>query len=111
MTEISYRVIPKGKLGFDVEIERPDGRRQIVPGFLSEHEAEAWIVQAKRMIRDANPLTPVPPRKPGATANQSPIVPPLPVAPEPLAASDTPIRAVSSRSRRKPEAEGFSTVG
>lgn len=64
MTDISYRVVPGGKGGFDVEMERPDGRKRTVPGFFSEHEAEAWIIQAKRLIRDTSPWTPLPPRKP-----------------------------------------------
>lgn len=64
MAEISYRVVPRGKNGFDVEMEKPGGRKQTVPGFHSEHEADAWIVQAKRMIRDASPWTPLAPRKP-----------------------------------------------
>jgi hypothetical protein len=64
MTDISYRVVPRGKSGFDVEMDKPDGRKRTVPGFRSEHEAVAWIVQAKRMIRDAGPWTPLAPRKP-----------------------------------------------
>jgi hypothetical protein len=64
MTEISYRVVPRGKSGFDVEMEKPGGRKQTVPGFRSEHEADAWIVQAKRMIREAAPWAPPTPRKP-----------------------------------------------
>jgi hypothetical protein len=68
MTDISYRVVPRGKNGFDVEMDKPDGRKQTVPGFRSEHEAEAWIVQAKRMIRDAGPWTPLAPRKPAPAA-------------------------------------------
>lgn len=78
MTDISYRVVPRGKSGFDVEMDKPDGRKQIVPGFRSEHEAEAWIVQAKRMIRDAGPWTPLAPRKsvPAATGEAPKASPP-----------------------------------
>ncbi len=68
MTDIAYRVVPRGKNGFDVEMDKPDGRKQTVPGFRSEHEADAWIVQAKRMIRDAGPWTPLAPRKPTPAA-------------------------------------------
>jgi hypothetical protein len=103
MTEISYRVVPRGKSSFDVEMEKPDGRRQTVPGFHSEHEAEAWIVQAKRMIRDAGPWTPLAPRKPAPAATTE--------APKPLATAaslshpgqtlphDGGSRAVTQRSR------------
>jgi hypothetical protein len=77
MTDISYRVVPRGKSGFDVEMDKPDGRKQTVPGFRSEHEAEAWIVQAKRMIRDAGPWTPLAPRKPApATIGEAAKSPP-----------------------------------
>ena len=77
MTEIVYRVVPRGKAGFDVEMERPGGRKRTVPGFHSEHEAEAWIVQAKRLIRDASPLAPPLPRKPaGETAAKPPAAAP-----------------------------------
>ena len=43
---------------------KPDGRRKLIEGFGSEHEASAWIVQAQRMIRAAGPWTPLAPRKP-----------------------------------------------
>lgn len=76
MVDNSDRVIPRGKSGFDVEMAMSDGRRKSVTGFASEHEANAWIVQAKRMIRDAGPWTPLAPRKPTATPNaQSPPAP------------------------------------
>jgi hypothetical protein len=64
MVDSSYRVVPRADSGFDVEMGRPDGRTKTVPGFRSEHEANAWIVQAKRMIRDAGPWTRLAPRKP-----------------------------------------------
>lgn len=67
MVDNSYCIIPRGKTGFDVEMALPDGRRKTVPGFASEHEASAWIIQAKRMIRDAGPWTPLAPRKPNTT--------------------------------------------
>jgi hypothetical protein len=77
MTDISYRVVPRGKSGFDVEMDKSDGRKRIVPGFRSEHEADAWIVQAKRMIRDAGPWTPLAPRKPVPSATaEAPKAPP-----------------------------------
>ena len=81
MTDISYRVVPHGKNGFDVEMEKPDGRKQVVPGFHSEHEAEAWIIQAKRMIRDAGPWTPLAPRKPTPTVSEPAKPAPVSVAP------------------------------
>jgi hypothetical protein len=79
MTDISYRIVPRGKSGFDVEMDKPDGRKRTVPGFRSEHEADAWIVQAKRMIRDAGPWTPLAPRKPvpAATGDAVKTIPPV----------------------------------
>jgi hypothetical protein len=53
-------------------MDKPDGRKQTVPGFHSEHEADAWIVQAKRMIRDAGPWTPLAPRKPPTVVAPAP---------------------------------------
>ncbi len=105
MTDISYRVIPRGKSGFDVEMDKPDGRKQTVPGFRSEHEAEAWIVQAKRMIRDAGPWTPLAPRKPvpAATGDASKSPPPAqaeqPTHPGQTAVQDRGNRPATSRSR------------
>ena len=87
MTDISYRVVPRGKSGFDVEMDKPDGRKQTVPGFRSEHEADAWIVQAKRMIRDAGPWTPLAPRKPAPAATSD-----APKSTSPMQA-DSPSRA------------------
>jgi hypothetical protein len=79
MADTSYRVVPRGKSGFDVEMDKPGGRKKTVPGFRSEHEANAWIVQAKRMIRDAAPWTPLAPRKPVSKAiSEAPNTPPPP---------------------------------
>jgi len=96
MTDISYRVVPRGKSGFDVEMDKPDGRKQTVPGFRSEHEAEAWIVQAKRMIRDAGPWTPLAPRKPAAATTGE--------TPKP-ASADSPTRTGQSPSEQSATGE------
>lgn len=64
MADNSYRVVSRGKGMFNVEMSKLGGHRKTVPGFRSEHEAIAWIVQAKRMIREAGPWTPLVPRKP-----------------------------------------------
>ena len=63
MVDTSYRVIPRAKHRFDVEMAKPSGSHKTIEGFASEHEANAWIVQAQRMIRAANPWTPLAPRK------------------------------------------------
>ncbi len=64
MVETSYNVVPGSQGGFDVQMAKPGGRQTIAPGFGSEHEANAWIVQAKRMKREAAPWAPLAPRKP-----------------------------------------------
>ena len=98
MVESSYRVVPRGDSGFDVEMDRPDGRSKTVPGFRSEHEANAWIVQAKRMIRDAGPWTRLAPRKPASEAGNTPI----PVQIESNLVSDAPGSATARRPRVRP---------
>jgi hypothetical protein len=95
MADNSYRVVPKGKNGFDVEMEKPGGRKTTVPGFRSEHEANAWIVQTKRMIRDAGPWTPLAPRKP--TAKPSDEAPPTP-APAPAQIEQKQVQSTRNRS-------------
>ena len=67
MVDTSYRVIPGAVGGFDVQMTKPNRQAKTATGFGSEHEALAWIVQTKRMKRDAAPWTPLVPRKPGAT--------------------------------------------
>jgi len=68
MVDTSYSVVPGTQGGFDVKMAKPNGRQRIAPGFGSEHEANAWIVQAKRMKREAAPWAPLAPRKPDGGA-------------------------------------------
>ena len=70
MVDTTYRVVPGAEGEFDVQMARPNGQVKTATGFGSEHEATAWIVQAKRMKRDAAPWTPLVPRKSGATTEQ-----------------------------------------
>lgn len=102
MVESSYRVVPRGDSGFDVEMDRPDGRSKTVPGFRSEHEANAWIVQAKRMIRDAGPWTRLAPRKPASEAGSEALNTPIPVQIESNLVSDAPGSAAARRPRVRP---------
>jgi hypothetical protein len=79
MVDIIYRVVPRSKRRFDVEMAKPDGHRKIIEGFGSEHEASAWIVQTQRMIRATGPWTPLAPRKPNVAGSiPSPPAPSLP---------------------------------
>jgi len=117
MTDISYRVVPRGKSGFDVEMDKSDGRKRTVPGFRSEHEADAWIVQAKRMIRDAGPWTPLAPRKPvPAATTEAPKSPPPAQTEQPSHAGETAgpdgaARAERSRTRVRPPRERSAAQG
>jgi hypothetical protein len=46
----TYAVIPNGDgTGFNISIAGSDGTRQTMLGFESEADAEAWIVQDRRL--------------------------------------------------------------
>jgi hypothetical protein len=51
MATVTFRVIPQKNCTYYVELVRPDGSRRTITGFRSEHEAQAWGVQAERMIK------------------------------------------------------------
>ena len=50
MALVTFQVIPKKNRTYAVELVRPDGSHRTIPGFRSEHEAQAWGVQAERMM-------------------------------------------------------------
>jgi hypothetical protein len=65
MTAMAYRVIPqKGQL-YGVEMTSLKGKCTLITGFRDESEAEAWIVQTKRMLHEADPTDRVVARKTG----------------------------------------------
>ncbi len=65
MENMAYRVIPqKGHL-FSVEMTSLKGKCTLIPGFRDESEADAWIVQTKRMLNDPDPTDRVIARKTG----------------------------------------------
>jgi hypothetical protein len=43
---------------FAVEITRPTGRPRLIPDFRDEREAEAWIIQIRRLHRSMDPTIP-----------------------------------------------------
>jgi hypothetical protein len=52
MISMAYRVIPqKGQL-FSVEMTSLKGKCSLIPGFRDKSEADAWIVQTKRMLHE-----------------------------------------------------------
>ena len=105
MVDSSYRVVPRADSGFDVEMGKPDGHTKTVPGFRSEHEANAWIVQAKRMIRDAGPWTRLAPRKPVAQEGSKQPITPSPQQIEQSQAQDIRGSATARRHRVRPQRE------
>jgi hypothetical protein len=65
MISMAYRVIPeKGHL-FSAEMNNLKGKCSLIPGFRDKSEADAWIVQTKRMLRDLDPMDRVLARKSG----------------------------------------------
>jgi len=50
MATVTFRVIPQKNRTYHVELVRPDGSSRTIAGFRSEHEAQAWGIQAGRMI-------------------------------------------------------------
>jgi hypothetical protein len=62
---MAYRLIPqKGQL-FSVEMTSLKGKRSLIPGFRDKSEADAWIVQTKRMLHELDPRDRVVARKTG----------------------------------------------
>jgi len=53
--------LSNGRVG--VEMTKPSGRRELVPDFENEAEANAWIIQTRRLIESAQPLSPGPKKR------------------------------------------------
>ena len=65
MRSMAYRVIPqKGHL-FSVEMNNLKGKCSLIAGFRDKPEADAWIVQTKRMLHELDPMDRVIARKSG----------------------------------------------
>lgn len=56
MTDATYRVIRKDNDSFAVEVTRFGALPQTAAGFATEAEADAWIVQDKRLWDAADPF-------------------------------------------------------
>jgi hypothetical protein len=65
MTSMAYRVIPQKVDLFSVEMNNLKGKCSLIPGFRDKSEADAWIVQTKRMLHDLDPMDRVLARKSG----------------------------------------------
>ena len=50
MVDTDSRLIPRKDRRISVEMTKPDGRRRIIPDFVDDAEANAWIIQTRRLI-------------------------------------------------------------
>jgi hypothetical protein len=62
MAIATFQVSPHGDGSFNVEMTTAGGQLRTIPGFGSEHEAAAWIVQTQRLLQQADPRTNTPTR-------------------------------------------------
>jgi hypothetical protein len=65
MTDTVYLVIPQKDRRVSVEMVKPDGRRRLIPDFRDVAEANAWIIQTRRLIEASHPHVPGAKRKAG----------------------------------------------
>ena len=65
MISMAYRVIPQKRHLFSVEMNNLKGKCSLIPGFRDKSEADAWIVQTKRMLHELDPTDRVQARKSG----------------------------------------------
>ncbi len=65
MENMAYRVIPQKGHVFSVEMTNLKGKCTLIPGFRDESEADAWIVQTKRMLHEPDPTDRVVARETG----------------------------------------------
>jgi hypothetical protein len=56
MADADYRVIQREDDSFAVEVTRPGSLLHVATGFASQDEADAWIVQDRRLWRAADPF-------------------------------------------------------
>jgi hypothetical protein len=50
MATATFQVSPQGDGSFNGEMTTAGGQSRTIPGFSSEHEAAAWIVQTQRLL-------------------------------------------------------------
>jgi hypothetical protein len=55
MISMAYRVIPQNGHLFSVEMTNLTGKCSLIPGLRDISEADAWIVQTKRMLHGLDP--------------------------------------------------------
>jgi hypothetical protein len=45
MVDAAYRLITQKDQRISVEMVKPNGRRRVIPDFVDEAEANAWVIQ------------------------------------------------------------------
>ena len=65
MVDTVYRLIPQKDRRISVEMAKPNGRCRVIADFVDEAEANAWIIQTKRLLRAVHPYPPGPKPKDG----------------------------------------------
>ena len=63
IVSMAYRVISEKEHSFSVEMNNLKGKCSLIPGFRDKSEADAWIVQTKRMLHEPDPTERVIARK------------------------------------------------
>jgi hypothetical protein len=58
MGATEFRLVPQKDHRISVEMVKPTGRRQLIPDFRDEADANAWIVQIQRLLQEAHPHLP-----------------------------------------------------
>ena len=57
MVDTVYRLIPQKDRRISVEMVKPNGRRRVIPDFVDEAEANAWIIQTQRLNSGGSPIS------------------------------------------------------
>ena len=55
MVSMAYRVFPEKGIFFSAEMTNRNGKHTTIAGFRDKLEADAWIVQTKRMLHGLDP--------------------------------------------------------
>jgi hypothetical protein len=63
MAIATFHMAPQNDGSVSVEMTTAGGQIRTIPGFGSEHEAAAWIVQTRRLLQRTDPRFHTPPRE------------------------------------------------
>ncbi len=62
MTVPTFKLVPQPDHSFSVSLKTAEGCLKSIDGFGSEHEAQAWVVQTKRIFYEIDPRSHPPSR-------------------------------------------------